>query len=73
MISKVDENSELKYIARIENDIDFYSDIHKDVYGYRPRNAIGELHAFLKEANPNLYEAFNELSYDAQYKLMTEN
>lgn len=72
-ISKINENSELKDVARIYNDIDFYSDIHKDVYGYRPRTEIGTLNALLREANNNLVEAFNELSFNEQWKLMTQN
>ena len=71
-IDKIDKNTELKFLAKIENDMDFYSDIYKEANGYRPRNEIGEFHRLMERKNPELYKKLKDLDYTEYLKLLKE-
>lgn len=67
-INALNENSTIKDVAEIESSIEVYSDICKDVEGYRPRTEIGSFHTKMKEKTP-AFEEFWNLDFEERYKL----
>ena len=67
-INALNENSTIKDVAEIESSIEVYSDIYKDVNGYRPREEIGAFHTAMKAKTP-AFEEFWNLDFEERYKL----
>ena len=69
-INALNENSTIKDVAEIESSIEVYSDIYKDVEGFRPRTEIGAFHTAMKEKTP-AFEEFWNLDFEKRYKLFS--
>lgn len=71
-IGALNADSTVKDIARIESSIEFYSDYHKDIEGFRPRSDIGEFYRAMERNASKALAEFEALSWDEKVKLMTE-
>lgn len=67
-INALNENSTIKDVAEIESSIEVYSDIYKDVNGFRPREEIASFHSDMKTKTP-AFEEFWNLDFEERYKL----
>ena len=71
-INNINANTDLKTLVKIENDIDFYSDVYKDINNFRPRWETGEFNRLIKSKNPKLFQELQDLPHEEYVKLLNE-
>ena len=70
LIEEVNTNPTMENIGKFEAMLEFYSDIFKDKYGFRPRTQINEFKKALNQKASELDRAFFDLDYSERLKLM---
>ena len=67
-IEEMNLNPSFQNYANLRADCDFYSDIYKDEFGYRPRNQIAALLKNLSDRAREIGIKFNNLPWEEQDK-----
>ena len=70
LVEEVNTNPTMENVGKFEAMLEFYSDIFKDTYGFRPRTQINGFKKALNQKASELDHAFFDLDYSEQLKLM---
>ena len=68
-VNKANDEMGIKKFAELCSSIEVYSDVYKDVHGYRPREECHEMFNLLSQNAPKLDKEFSALSYDERLDL----